>query len=89
MLLMKKTVLQLEEELFCQRPGKDPVTKLSPEVATARLNSIFWFQGLSWRNIWTLCNQFTNERIPVSDPQHIVAKHQARQTNHQCGEKVN
>ena len=82
----ERAVLELEEELLCQEPGGGPVTELGLAIATARLNSRLCSQGLSSRELWTQRNQFTNELIPVNDLQHIVAKHQARQTNHPFSE---
>lgn len=38
--------------------------------------------------LWTQRNQFTNEQIPLNDLHHILAKHPARQTNHQFSEKA-
>lgn len=77
----ERAVLELEEELLRQEPGGGPVTGLGLAIATAHLNSQLRSQGLSSRELWTQHNQFTKEQIPVNDLQHIVAKHQARQTN--------
>ena len=76
----ERVVLELKEELLRQEPGGGPVTELGLAIATAHLNSRLRSQGLSSRELWTQHNQFTKEQIPVNDLQHIVAKHQARQT---------
>ncbi len=77
-----KAVLELEEELL------RPVSKLGLTIATARLNSRLRSQGLSSLELWTQRNQVTNEQIPLNDLQHILAKHQARKTNHQFSKKA-
>ena len=82
----ERAVLELEEEMLRQEPGGGPLTDLGLAIATARLNSRLRSQGLSSRELWTQRNQFSNEQIPVNDLQHIVAKHQARQTNHPFSE---
>lgn len=70
----EKAVLELEEELLRQEPGGGPVSKLGLATATARLNSRLCRQGLSFRELWTQCNQFTNEQIPLnSQSQHLSA----------------
>ena len=79
-------MLELEEELLRQELGGGPITELGVATATAPLNSRLRSQGLSSREPWTQHNQFTNEQIPVNDLQHIVAKHQARQTNYPFSE---
>ena len=84
----EKSVLELEEELLRQYPGGGPVSELGLAIANARLNSRLRGQGLSSRELWTQHNQFTNEQIPMNDLHHILAKHQARQTNHQFSEKA-
>ena len=76
----ERAVLELDKELLRQERGGEPVTEFA--IATARLNSRLRSQSLSSRELWTQHNQFTNEQIPINDLQHIVAKHQARQTNH-------
>ena len=75
-------MLELEEDLLHQEPGRGPVTELGLAITLAHLNSQLRSRGLSSQELWTQRNQFTNEQIPVNDLQHIVAKHQARQTNH-------
>lgn len=42
----EKAVLELEEELLYQEPGKGPIMELSLAVVTARLNSRLRGQGL-------------------------------------------
>ena len=84
--LAEQAVLELEEELLRQETGGGPVTELGIVIATARLNLRLRSQDLSSRELWTQRNQFTNEQIPVNDLQHVVAKHQAPQTNHPFSE---
>ena len=64
------------------RPGTGLVSELSFVVATARLTTSrprsFLAKALGRKG-----NQFNNKQIPVNDLQHIVAKHQARQTKRQ------
>lgn len=64
--------------LFCQKPGGSHVAELWLDVATVDLNSRLHIQGLHCE-IWRKYNQFTHEQAPVSDMQHIIAKHTNRQ----------
>ena len=82
----ERAMLELEEELLRQEPGRGPVTELSLAIATARLNSRLRSQGLSSRELWTQRNQFSNEQIPINDLQHILAKQKSRQANHPFSE---
>ena len=76
--VVKKAVQELKTKLSCQEPGGGPVTELSIPFATVQLSSRICSQGLSVRET----NQFTNEQIPVSDLQHIIAKHNSCKTNY-------
>ena len=78
----ERAVLELEEELLRQEPGGGPVNELSLAIATARLNSRLCSQGLSSRELWIQRNQFSKEKIPINDLQHILAKQKARQANY-------
>ena len=62
----------------CQKPGGSHVAELWLDVATVDLNSRLHIQGLHCE-IWRKYNQFTHEQAPVSDMQHIIAKHTNRQ----------
>lgn len=84
----EKAIQERETEVLRQEPGGDHVTDLGLAVATARLNSRLRSQGLSARELWTQRNQFTNEQIPASDMQHIIAKHNNRKINHPYSEKA-
>ena len=64
--IAEKAVLELEEELLCQ-PGGGPKSELGLAIATAHLNSCLCSKGLSYRELWTQHNQFTNEQIPLND----------------------
>ena len=78
----EKAVQELEEELLRQEPGGGPVTETGLALATARLNSRLRHQGLSSREVWTQRNQFTNDQLPISDYNIILAKHKQRTENH-------
>ena len=77
----KKAVRELEEELIRQEPGGRPVREVG--LAIARLR----FSGLLSRELWTQWNQFTDEQLPFSDSQFILAKHDLHSSNHSFSEK--
>ena len=83
----EKAVRELEEELIRQEPGGRPVSADGLALATALLNSRLRLPGLSSRELWTQCNQFTHEQLPLSDYELILGKHKQRSSNHTSSEK--
>ena len=79
---MKKILLlkrqYFKTGLFCQKPCGSHVAEPWLDVTTVHLNSRLHIQGLRCE-IWRQYNQFTHEQVPVSDMQHIIAKHTNRQ----------
>ena len=84
----EKAVQELEEELLRQEPGGGPVTETGLALATARLNSCLRHQGLSSREVWTQQSQFTNDQLPISDYNIILAKHKQRTVNQQLQRSI-
>ena len=78
----KNAIPELHDELFRQQPGGGPVSHLELATAVARLNPRIGYAGVSTREIWTWRNQFTHERLPISDREIIVQQHEKRLLNH-------
>ena len=51
-------------------------------VATANLNTRIRNKGFSARELWTQCDQFTNEQLPLTDYNLIRQQHALRNANH-------
>ena len=70
----EKAVCELEEELIRLEPGGRPVSEVGLTLAIARLNYRLRLPGLPAREMWTQCNQYTHEQLPLCDYQLILDK---------------
>ena len=83
----EKCIAELGDELLRICPGGGPISPLSLAVATANLNTSIRNRGLSAREMWLQCDQFTNWQIPVTDLQLLREQHSSRLRNHPVSER--
>lgn len=83
----EKAIQELEHEILrvVQVPG--PVSPLTLHKATTSLNCRIRTDGLSAREILFQRDQYTNDQIPLSDRNLILAKHGRAIYNHQFSER--
>jgi hypothetical protein len=49
----EKVIAELEEEILRQAPNGGPISTVTLAIATSRLNSRLWREGLSASELWT------------------------------------
>ena len=83
----EKCVAELGDELLRVCPEGTSISSLSLAVATANLNTHIHNRGLSAREMWLQCDQFTNTQFPFSDLQVVRQQHSLRVHNHPASER--
>ena len=78
----EKAIQELEHELQRLQPEGGPVSHRTLSVPTAHLNSRIRWRGLSFSEMWTQRDQFTNSQIPITDQALIREQHLQRLVNH-------
>ena len=82
----EKAIQELEHEILRVTNTPGPVTPLILSKVTSSLNSRIRTDGLSAREIFFQRDQFTNDQIPLSDRDLIMAKHKRSIDNHHHSE---
>ncbi|VDI17778.1 Hypothetical predicted protein [Mytilus galloprovincialis] len=84
----EKAIQELEDEILRSNPSSPVLTPLTLSLVTARLNTRIRNRGLSAREMWTQRDQFSNNQIPLTDQNLIIAQHEQRLKNHPHSEKT-
>ena len=84
----EKAIQELEDEILRSNSSNTILTPLTLSLVTARLNTRIRNRGLSAREMWTQRDQFSNNQIPVTDQNLIVAQHKQRLENHPHSERA-
>ncbi|CAG2214876.1 unnamed protein product [Mytilus edulis] len=84
----EKAIQELEDEILRTNPSSLVLTPLTLSLVTARLNTRIRNRGLSAREMWTQRDQFSNNEIPLTDQNLIIAQHEQRLKNHPHSEKT-
>ena len=84
----EKAIQELEDEILRSNLSSPVLTPLTLSLVTARLNTRIRNRELSAREIWTLRDQFSNNQIPLTDQNIIIAQHEHRLKNHPHSEKT-
>ena len=74
-------------EILHQAPNGGPISTVTLAIATSRLNSRLWREGLSARELWTQRDQFTHDQLPICDRKVLQEQHLQRKQNHPYSEK--
>ena len=82
----EKAIQELENEILRVVKAPGQVSPLVLSMATSSLNSRIRSDGLSAREIFFQRDQFTNDQIPLSDRELIMAKHNRSTHNHKYSE---
>ena len=69
--MAEKCASELGDELLCICPEGGTITPLSLAVATPNINTLIHNRGLSAREMWLQCDQYTSAQIPFSDLQVV------------------
>ena len=85
--MAERAVQELETELLRQDPLGGAVSEVTLSVATANLNSRIRSRGLSFREMWSQQDQFSNRQLPMSDEDLLTKQHDQRLINHPHGMK--
>ena len=86
-LVAERAVQEFANELLRHDPLGGPMTLLTLAVATASLNARIHSCGLSFREMWTQWDQFSNHQIPLHN-QSIIVNQRGRVINHTHSEKA-
>ncbi|CAC5394096.1 unnamed protein product [Mytilus coruscus] len=84
----EKAIQELEDEILRSNPSSPVITSLTLSLVTARLNTRIRNRGQSASEMWTQRDQFSNNKIPLTDQNLKIDQHEQRLKNHPHSERT-